>query len=395
MLTLQFTPEYSRRFPDPLNKTDEKLNIEHFLLLCEAKNLPLDIPTDPNPRAQRDIDKGIYKDVANSLIDPDDLSFHLKNKGITILADSVTYDETKKIFEVKFRPNQDGIVDGAHTYKVIKEKLAECPDRQFAKIEILTNVPDYLVDAIAEGLNTSVQVQQMSLSNHKKKFDWIKEEIRNESYFDKIAWVENQDGEFTVRHIISFLTLFNVELFPTDSSHPIIAYTSKEECLSRYLDNIESYKKLRPLLKEILALYDYIQLEGAEIYNKNLKAKGESGRGRKHAFYQGKKRGKYHFIFSNREAQHRLFDGALYPMFGAFRFLVKENPKDATFMWKLKRFEEVKKVFDKTVVDMIKSTKYVSDKYGRNPNAIGKDGQHWDNLFKTVKIAYLEEISEN
>src|SRR4030042_2146432 len=87
--------EYSRRYPDPLNKSSDgdPLNIEHHILVSRAIDIPEGISKAPNPRVQR-TDRGIYKEVRKSLDNTDDLSFHLKNKGVTVLAHHVEYDNT-------------------------------------------------------------------------------------------------------------------------------------------------------------------------------------------------------------------------------------------------------------------------------------------------------------
>ena len=68
---------------------------------------------------------------------------------------------------------------------------------------------------IAGGLNTSVQVQDMSLDNLEGLFEWIKDELKSEPYFERIAWKENQPGEFDARDIVSLLTKLNIYSFRT------------------------------------------------------------------------------------------------------------------------------------------------------------------------------------
>ncbi len=381
MNTISFSTAIARRYIDPLTSTDSDIRIEHHLLLCEAKGIPADIPTDPNPREQN-IDRGIYKDVQKSLLDAQDLSFHLKNKGITIIAKSVTLDEKKERAIVEFEPG-DGIVDGGHTYNILVKNLADCPEHQFVKFEILTGVPRYLVESIAQGLNTSVQVTKMSLDNLGKRFEWIKEILDKKVYGSKIAYKQNAEGDYTVRDIVSFLTLFNIDLFPEGMEYPKIAYTSKEECLKRYEKNTESYRKLAPILPDILDLSDQIQLRGRDLYNKKY-----AGRGGGLAFYQSRKRGKYQFVFSAEEAAYKLYDGALFPILGAFRYLVEEH--EGAFRWKLGAYSKVLALLDKIGGDMINATKNTSDSRGKNPTLIGKDDSHWENLYKTVALAYLE-----
>ena len=60
--------EYSRYYPDPLNKISngDPVHIEHHIILSKAIAVPDGISKAPNPREQR-IDKGIYKDVRNSI----------------------------------------------------------------------------------------------------------------------------------------------------------------------------------------------------------------------------------------------------------------------------------------------------------------------------------------
>src|SRR3990170_9091311 len=122
--------EYSRHYPDPLNQSSEgdPLHIEHHVILSRAVDVPPCISKAPNPREQK-TDMGIYRDVRKSLDAADDLSFHLKNKGITLLAHHVVYSPDKKIATV-YLGQGDGIADGAHTYQIILEaqEAGTCPE---------------------------------------------------------------------------------------------------------------------------------------------------------------------------------------------------------------------------------------------------------------------------
>lgn len=390
MKTIKLVVEYSRRFPDPINKlaTEPPMNIEHHVLLCPASKLNTGLPKDPNPREQN-TDRALYKEVKKSLLDEQDPTFHLKNKGITIIAHSVWYSEDKKCIEVTFK-NGDGIVDGAHTYEIIKNNQEECPETQFVKIEIVTGITEDMVESIAQGLNTAIQVQEMSLANLGRKFEWLKETLKDESYANQIAYKENMNGAYDARDIIAFMTLFNIGIdeFKEKSKggirHPKEAYTSKLACLKLYKKHFESYKKLRPILKDILQLHDVIGLEGRDLYNGKYQ-----GRGGGLAFYKSRKRGKYQFAFSGKQNKYQLHDGALIPLMGAFRFLVEEDSK-GNFTWKTGSFDGVLEIWKKIGGDMINTTKMTSDSRAKNPNAIGKDEGHWDSLYKTVALEYLQ-----
>lgn len=396
MKTITFYPTFIRRFPDPYNKiyNGEKHNIEHIITICNVKNIPHEIPKDPNPRSQN-IDRAIYRTVKESLLNAADQTFLLKNKGITIIADDVIISEDKKEIKVIFSESDiipNGIVDGAHTYEIIKHNQEFAPDNQYVKLEIITGLPSYLIEPIAEGLNTAVQVQQMSLSNLEGKFEWIKETLENEPYFNQIVFKENENGKFDARDIVALMTLFNIDLYPEMSNdHPKIAYTSKAKCLSDFIDNVkyETFKKIRPLLADILQLYDYVNIKSIDLYNKKYKGKAGAL-----AFYKTKKRGTFSFLFSGKEFDFKLYDGALYPIMASMRFLVEQKPSSTEFSWKLDSFNDVLKFYDKVGGELIKISKITSDGKGRNPNAIGKDDNHWAYLYQTVAFEFMRSISD-
>ena len=387
----------SRRFPDPnLNIPGGK--VEHSLFFVRAKDLQ-HIPTDPNPRAQ-DTNKRIYREVADSLLSPEDKTFHLKNKGITIIAHDCRYDESSQAVEILFAEGQ-GIVDGAHTHRIIQEHRTECPDDQYVKLEVLTGVPPELVEPIAGGLNTSVQVSNMSLTTLSGRFQWIRDEIRGTRYEPKIAFKENEEGEYDVRDLVAILTLFNIERFH-DDDHPIIAYRNKENCLALYKeaeDKFERqkkasvYRKLRPLLKDILDLHDYIQVKGRWLYNQPGTDGGPKGKAGKLSWVEKSKKGKrgkggYTLTFSGEKTDAKLVEGALFPMLGAFRYLVEQKEGDDAYSWKLPSFAKVKELFDRVGAQMMRTTQETSKTSGRNPSVIGKNSQHWDNLYQKVALAY-------
>lgn len=380
--------EYSRRYPDPLNVNVEgdPLNIEHHILVGRAIDVPSGISKAPNPREQR-IDKGIYKIVRESLEDTSDLSFHLKNKGITILAHQVEYSVDKKTATVYLGEN-DGIADGGHTYEIIlaAQSAGTCPEGQYVKVEIITGVPKELSVDITGGLNTAVQVEDASLLNLQDSFEWVKKSLEKTGYGDKISYKQNQEGEYDIREILGLLTLFNVNKF-TPPQHPKDAYISKAKCLDLYVEDPDSFKMLKPLLKDILYLHDYVHIKSKERY---LEVKG--GRpGGMIGVYATKKRGDYEFIFMDERRPYRLYDGALYPMLGAMRFLVEQKKGEDFYSWKLKSFAEVKSFFDEIAPELVAKTYNTSLVYGRKPNPIGKDENHWDNLYNTVEVHFLRK----
>ncbi|MFZ3121816.1 MAG: AIPR family protein [Thermodesulfovibrionales bacterium] len=389
--------DYSRRYPDPLNKTEEgdPYNIEHHVLLIRAIDVPSGIPKTPNPREQR-IDKGIYKEVTESLKSTDELSFHLKNKGITILAHQVEYSTADKKVATVFFGEKDGIADGGHTYEIILATQADelCPEEQYVKIEIITGVPQEMAVDITGGLNTAVQVDDASLMNLEGSFEWVKEALKKEPYAEQISYKQNEEGKFDIREILGLMTLFNVNKYPYPQ-HPKDAYVSKAKCLDAYKADPDSFKMLTPLLRDILSLHDYVHLMSRKRYNDVMGGRAAAMKG----VYATRKRGNYEFIFVGNEAARQLpgvkldamlYDGVLYPMLGAMRFLVEQKQGEKTYSWKLKSFKEVKSFFDEIAPELVSTTYNMCRTYNNKPNPVGKDNNHWDNMYKTVALAYLQ-----
>jgi hypothetical protein len=382
--------EYSRRYPDPLNKSTDgnPLNVEHHILVSRAIDVPSGISLAPDPRAQK-TDRGIYKEVRKSLDNSDDLSFHLKNKGITILAHHVEYGTDKRTADL-YLADGDGIVDGAHTYQIVLEAQEDgtCPEGQYVKFEVLTGVPLEMGPDISGGLNTAVQVDDASLMNLTGDFDWVKETLKDTDYGDRISYKMNEERDYDIREILGIMTLFHVNKFPYPK-HPKEAYVSKAKCLRLYRDDPDSFKMLRPLLKDILHLHDYVHIRSRERYNEVTGGRAGGMKG----VYAAKARKPYDYWFIGEKNDYKLYDGSLYPMLGAMRFLVEQKPGEDVYSWRLKSFDEIKSFFDEIAHELVATTYKTSEVYGRKPNPIGKDDNHWDNMYKTVALHYLTNHS--
>ncbi|MBV9926532.1 MAG: AIPR family protein [Acidobacteria bacterium] len=385
MSTFTFKALTARRIPDPVFPGSTR-----HIFLCAAQDMPAGLPKGANPREQN-IDRGIYRDVMKSLLNEDCTpnTFHLKNKGITILAEEVTKSDDEESLKVRFGSDEQGIVDGAHTYDILIKGKADIADlnaageaipiSQFVKVEVLTGLDRNLVTEIAGGLNTAVQVQRMSLADLGNEFDWIKEELKRVDFLQFVAFKQNEVKEFDARDVIRLLDLFNITEFPNDgTSYPIRAYTTKEGVLKHYLTEggglkyAENYKRLRPILNEVLILHDTISRYGKDLYNKGGGKKG----GRLKFVEASKSKKKFKFPFIAEEHESRLSGGALLPMLGAFRAAVEVDASTNNIVWK-GGFANVLQLWDDTGKSLMEATQETSEELGRNPNAIGKSKKHW------------------
>ena len=373
----------ARRCPDPVIP-----GAQRHILMCPVRDLPGELPKDPNPRAQN-IDRAIWREIRQHLlnVEGEPNTFHLKNKGITIIAagvEKLSEDSLKLVLD-----EGDGIVDGGHTYDLIIDALADIDAlgtkadyNQHVKLEILTGLPRPLATEIAGGLNTAVQVQAFSLANNRTMFDWIKEAIADHPYADQIAFRENERKPYDARDVIALLDLYNITSFPNENGdHPIRAYTQKQKVLEHYMSHVEEYQVLDSVLPDILSLHDLISLEARDLHNKS------GGRAGHLAFVESRSHGKYDFHFIASKGDYQLSKGALFPMLAAFRWMLSRGP-DGQIAW-IGGFESVVQLWRDVGQELMKATQATSDEVGRKANAIGRSKNHWANVHNIVAKRHL------
>lgn len=391
---------FSRRIPDPVFT-----GCTRYIFLCAVEDVPLEIPRDPNPR-ESDTDHGIYREIRQHLLNKqgEANTFHLKNKGITILADAVQQQDNNEDFIVRLADGQ-GIVDGGHTYKLLCQGQPEITRingsggdqiTQFVKIEVLTGYSATIALEVASGLNTAVQVQRMSLDNLKGNFQWIKDELCHESYLDKIAFREREgkDRLLDVRDILVLLDLFNLAEFPTKfdskqkTKYPIRAYSAKDAVLKSFEKTPKNYRQIRPILKDILTLHDIISSEAAGRYTSE--SGGRGGRLKFVEYCDPKKKQKpFDFHFIGKSGNHRLFRSALFPMLGAFRYMTQLDVETEQISWK-GGFNKVLEIWADTSPALMEVTKKTTQEQGYNLNGVGKSENHWKSLYFEVLQAGMQ-----
>jgi hypothetical protein len=374
----------ARRLPDPV--LESEWGITRHILYVPVRDVPEGIPLDPNARTPN-LAKRMYRQVEESLLDRGENwpgTFHLKHKGITMVAHSVG-ELNKDVYDVAIKEGE-GIVDGGHSYELILRHKTDpdLPENQVVKFEILCGIPTEWIPDIAGGLNTSIQVQQKSLDNLAGKFNWLKEELSGEPYFDKIAWRENDDGVYDVLYLLSLLTCFNTVAYPNESdSHPVVAYREKSAVLKQFDGNPKQYERLRPIVKDIFRLHDIIGYESKAIYNDATK--GKFGRW---SFVEMKKPGPY--VFTNYAPEHQLMAGALFPLLAAMRWTVLDDPVTGDAAWE-GGFESVLELWREVAPELLIQTGQASQELGRNPHTLGRSRNHWSSLHSKVGLRYLQK----
>ncbi len=386
-----FRARISRKSPDPVIK-----GAYQQTLTVNVLDIPEGIPLDPNPR-KPNIDRKKWKEIARHLVNDDGTpnTFHLKNKGITIIAKSVkaTPVPGSRDHQVSITLGEGGGVgDGGHTYTLITERREALEDlaendtefNQFVKVNVLVDYPPEIVNEIVRGLNTAIQVQEKSLGDHRGDFNWIKDTLRHYDYASEVSWSEGDKGSLdVVKHVLAPMYLFNTKFFPnTGPKQPISGYITVSKVLDHYTSHKGEYERMRDILPDILTLHDTIANEARDHYNKTGGSAGHL------TFMEGRKRGKHRFPYIGKESEYRLARSALLPMLGAFRWMVGVDVDTGKYQWK-GGFNSVLDLWRDVAPKLMQQTQNTSLANGRKVYAIGRSLNHWETLHATVGMAFM------
>lgn len=395
-IEINIPKEYVRVLEDPAKKGHKTT-----YAYVKIADLPMDLPLEVNPRNQNTKSR-VARQIANGLIDDTEV-FHVLNRGLTLTVLSSKYNNASEKLSLEVAGGYYGVLDGGHSYSVIREQIQpylenpseEKPDffNGFVKMEIIEGVKSNLLVDLARARNTSAQVKDESLANLEGSFDWLKDELAKTSFGEKVAYKENEDDEakpIDVREIISLLTIFHPNFQDSDNP-PVMAYSSKGRCLELFRNEPEGYQKLRPIIPDILKLYDYIHLKLAPMYEEvgGFSGMGEEDKRKSKQVKLAKvtevKRVKEGFplYYLNETGYYHFPNGWLYPLVGAHRALVSYKT--------VARFKaEPQRFFDKYGKKLVVTTLEASKQLGRNPNAVGKSQAHWTHLMDKVSGYYTK-----
>lgn len=384
-----FKTKSFRKIPNPYYLSDEVAikDAEMYYIICDVKDVPLNIPMDTNPREQK-LTTAVAKKIRKSLTTPGASNFYLLNRGLLLSAEKVTYNSKNDAVNIMFSdPSVHGDIDGGHTYKIIKECQEELDyGQQYVKIEILTGVED-MFQELASARNTSTQVQDKSIAELYNRFDIIKNAIKNESFKNEVFFEENADGSIDVSDILTILNLYNIDRYPDLNDYAIISYSAKKQCIDYYIkqhiekgETLENpYVKMTKIMVDIFKLYDQLEKNARDYYAGGIA-------NRKYGSVTGvskRKEGKTSFKtkFYKNNTDYITPNGFLFPIMGAFRALVTTD-SNGYYCWKKNPFE----VMNKVGADLMETTVDTSRTLGNNPNATGKNKTLWKNLYMCVAM---------
>jgi hypothetical protein len=389
--TLRFPIVSLRRIENPQKDSKAK----DYVAVASIENLPEELNEwrDINVRDARlnsSVAKGIRETLENA---PD--TFFLKNRGITIVATKVNFDSEKSILEISFDESDkdhQGLLDGGHTFSVIRSYLDETkqPSEAYVRLEIIEGITDESeIVGIVEARNKSTQVQEQGIQELLHKFDPIKEVLADQSYKDNIAYKEyelSEDGTkktIDIKDILSYLLCFYTDGFDADN-HPIKAYTQKKGIVTQYADDMDdkgekTFKKYLPLLPDILKLRDIINRDFKDTYK---------AAGRRFAWLEGIRDDSTDTLdFLGEEIDYRLPVAYVYPLLAAFRSCVKcENNKCRWAVDPIKFWGEIKDALVSRLAEQAKAY--------NNPDKFGKDPVVWGRCYDTALLEILKRKAE-
>jgi hypothetical protein len=362
----------------PVPNHDEMVR---YHVMVRADSLP-DLPTNPNVReaTEKILRKPIYRDVYSTLLNESD--FGLLNRGIRINVHRFEYNEPTRIGRLWFDTDEarmHGVFDGGRTYGVIRKAQAEGHDlsHQWVDLFVYENAPSDLIQRMVETHNTAVQVQALSLADHRREFARLKEALYQAGELDSyIAWHEGDEGEIDAREVVALLIAVDSKRYPPrrlGGEHPVFTYSQKARALTEYQEHREHYERFVGIAADVLRLRDRIQATAP-------------------SYWPGGHFGSLRFVETRRcalpfadihEVKRRplLTKGALVPIIGAFRHVVEVSERGVRWLY------EPEDVWAACAADLLEVTQadFEDDAIGRNPNQLGKSTMHWRTVAQVVE----------
>lgn len=384
MSTFRFPTKQFRSIPAPVG------NSRVGLFYTPAATVPRDLwdwrevnPREVNKRS------AVYKSIVNTLSgDPD--KFHERNRGITIVAKEIQFDEKRQEVILHLDDNKlHGVVDGAHTLDAILETQKDPPEDGWPAHVFVKTIMGVDADQIAEiagGLNTSQQVDLKSLENLRNHFDILEEVLAGQPYADQIAYKMNADKPIDVREILYYLAVFDCGPDGySEKKHPVSLFGRKEGIVRRFAEQAkdpkadDSFRILISKAPEILRLRDLIEKRTLE--NDVGRYKGIRG-----SRIRSESNRKNLLPFLNESVNGKIPLGWIMPMLAGFRANVEWNKPRGTFSW----IVPIDELVDSCIDRLVPGIKEMHEQENSRPEYVGRNAVSWRMSYNTVANAILE-----
>ena len=391
--TIFSIPVFSlRRVETPYER---KLGYRNYVAVIDARHLP-DLKEWREINVRDAKIRGRVPTAIRRTFDEKADEFLFMNRGLVIAAEKVDFKENgqqKEIAIVMRDPVIHGLLDGGHTYRVVTESaqaLQPHDPPRYVRVELITGFDRETISDLVEARNTSNQVRDESLANLRQEFEPLKNVLRNESYFDSIAWSEYEELEtgkakpIDVRDIISYLITFDTGAF-NSTTQPLIAYKDKRACLRHFQQHKARLRKLYPLLPDILRLWDTIHENWPIWYSEGREEEaGITGRfGKLTAVIKGQET----LYFKGAHVNYRMPEAYKYPILSATRAAIKVQGRGAR--WATDPFELLQAT-GRQLTTVVGNTVRATN----NPNKVGKDVGTWSSCYLVVESALRGSMTQ-
>lgn len=388
---LKFKVNAVRTMASPYKRSEKDESETIYYLLVNMKDLPEGIPLDVNPRVPK-MATNVAKRLINAVIEPE-TDFYINNRGIVISAKSFSFNSVESEVSIDIGDTEDendkynyGILDGGHTYKAIMQNRDNIPEdiEKYVRIEVITNVIN--ITRLSDARNTSIQVSDIALFNLEDSFEDIRDAIKNEVYADYVAYKDNENKPINISELLRLMYAFDIIKYPDDVLAPIQSYSGKAQVFKRYKDayNTPFYKSLTKQLPKLVKLYDVIEKELPEKYNEYKKNLGVASPrfGAVKGVENVEKGAETSFL--KETTNYSISSGYIYPIFGAFRSLLRFDEEKGEVAW----------IFDPIYIWNQVGTSIAQNTFesSNNPQLAGKDKQLWLSNYRIVETQSLRML---
>lgn len=292
------------------------------------------------------------------------------NQGVFLMVESAEFAKGPggkgELIITMSDPERHGLVNGGHSYAAIRAEVEEVDGmgdsdeaaarrkalgHAYVKVHILQGIEPALVPEIAEGLNTSKQVDDASLANLAKRFQAIQKAMHGEPGENEIGYTQNANKDLYVTEVITILELFNGSRF-NDHKHPSTLYRYSKKALDLFIDDQDAepspMKLLVPMTPELLRLADEIKAAVPEACRVNDYKYGRSKvNGSMRAGSDANR--DTPLPFAGKSMRYSVPNGWLFPLLAAFRANLRWDLEHGVCEWRVDPFKLLPQVINSIV----------------------------------------------
>lgn len=359
-------------------------------------------PRVPKRDAKDVVSGPVIKGIRNTLRDRP-VRMVMMNQGVFLLVDSAEFTKGPggrgELTITLSDPERHGLVNGGHTYAAIRAEIEEAEsmgdsdeassrnhalNQAFVRVHIFQGIDPAFVPEIAEGLNTSKQVDDASLANLAKRFKVIEEAMRGKPGADEIGYSQNSNKELYITEAVTILELFNCERF-NDQKHPSMLYRYAKKALEYFLTDQDAtpspMELLVPQMYDFLKLADDIKFAVPQAcdnlgYQFGRTKAGARGRAGSPANRNTK------LPFNGKTMDYNVTNGWLFPLLAAFRANLRWDLQSRFCAWRVPLDELLPKVIDAIVGVCVQARKGE----GLEPDELGMKDHIYSQCYDKVQL---------